>query len=60
MFEISQTIKAEMNLETFKVIDSLFMGPSLLGTKSCWACVVIREIFGKIFSDVFSSSSVTQ
>jgi hypothetical protein len=43
MIEISQIIKNKTNLVIFKVIDSLFMVPSLLGKKLLG--VVIREIF---------------
>jgi hypothetical protein len=48
MIEISQIIKTKTNLVIFKVIDSLFMVPSLLG-----------NCFSKLL-DVFSSSSVSR
>jgi hypothetical protein len=40
MIKISRTIKIETNLETVEVIDSLFMGPSLLENKNCWASLL--------------------
>ncbi len=44
MIKISQNIKTKTNLRIFKAIDSLFMAPSLLGKKNCWA-----SLLGKFF-----------
>jgi hypothetical protein len=45
MIEISHNIKIKTNLGIFKVIDSLFMVPSLLRKKNCWASLLRKFFF---------------